>query len=321
MAYTGGMAISIERLLVHRGPNIYGPQPGVALRVHCDHDCGPALKNALKDGAQFIGLILAYLEVQSQCGAQGWQVEARFTTPGPDLGADLARYVVEGIRATTSADESWDRDTPLFEMQKRRRREAFPLATLQLVAEARRRGVPVLFRDDGQLQFGYGKRGQATDPQAAQAPPAWERLGDIELYVVTGESLRNQTAAQVLAILAEQQKAVELLLDADWHASRQLLARTDLECAVLSMQSDELLRYGLPFERCTTAIVSDCVGPQPAAAQDEEEWLRALGLPMLVSQRPALLNLADPRIAALADFAPHGSLPLNRLQEALGRTT
>ncbi len=319
MAYTDGMTISIERLLAHQGPNIYGPQPGVALRVHCDHDCGTALKNALKDGAQFIGMILAYLEVASEAGDQGWQIEARFTTPSPDLGAELARYVVAGIRATADADESWDRDTPLFELQKRRRREAFPLATLQLVAEARRRGIPVLFHDDGQIQFGYGKRSQVIDPQAAPAPPAWETLGDIELYVVTGETLRNQTARQVASILAEQGQVTELLLDADWPSSRQLLARPDLECAVLSMQSTELLCHGLPFERCTMAIISDCTDPRPAAAHDEEEWLRALGLPMLVSQRPALLNLAAPRIAALADYAPHGSLPLSRLHEALSR--
>jgi len=313
------MTIAIERLLAYQGPNIYGPQPGVVVRVHCDHDCGTALKNALKDGAQFIGMILAYLEIESRRVDQGWQVEARFATPSPDLGADLVRYVVAGIRATAGADESWDRDTPLFELQKRRRREALPLTTLQLVAEARRRGVPVLFRDDGQVQFGYGKHGQAIDPQAPPVPPDWAALGDIELYIVTGESLRNQLAIRVVAVLAEQGQAAELLLDADWARSRQLLARPDLACAVLSMQSAELLHRGLPFDHCTMAIISDCAGLCPPDAHNEEEWLRALGLPMLVSRRPALLNMADPRIATLADFAPHGSLPLHQLREALNR--
>jgi hypothetical protein len=311
------MTISIERLLTHHGPNIYGPQPGVALQIGCDHDCKTALKNALKDGAQFIGLILAYLEVESRAGDQGWQIEAHFTTPDPDLGAELARYVVAGIQATADADESWDRDTPLFELQKRRRREAFPLATLQLVAEARRRGVPVLVRDDGCLQFGYGKHSQAFDPYAPAPTPAWETMGDIELYVVTGEDRRDQIATQIGAGLAEQGRSADVLLNADWVSSRRLLARRDLECAVLSLQSSELLHYGLPFECCTRAVISDCDGRRPAAARDEEEWLRALGLPMLVSRQPALLNMTDPRIAALADFAPHGSLSLVQLQEAL----
>lgn len=316
------MTIVIQRLFAHEGPNIYGPQPGVALHVQCDADYGTIIKHALKDGAQFIGMILAYLDVKSYQGDQGWIIEARFTTPSPDLGAALARYVVDGVRATAMNDTEWDREGPLFELQQRRRRQSPPLAALQLVAEARRQRVPVLPLADGRLQFGYGKYGWAFDPQIQPRPtPPWEQLGSVTLYAVSGEESRDQVAQLLADRLAVRGHRPRLLLDADFAASRELLADPDLETAVLSLRSDDLLRRGLPFETCTMAAISDCNGPRPTEAHDDEEWLQALGLPMLVGRGPALLNLTEPRIAALAAYAPHGSIALADMAALLDRSS
>src|SRR5689334_14418537 len=130
------MPIDIIQLIAFDGPNLYGPRPGVLLRVRSDKDRGARIKNALKDGAQRVGMVLAYLDMASEPADGGYLISANFSTPTPAIGVELARYVVAGLNAKAAGDEEWDAEGPLWDLQKRRRAEALPLAALQITAEA-----------------------------------------------------------------------------------------------------------------------------------------------------------------------------------------
>src|SRR6266542_1169480 len=213
------MPTELVHVLGLAGPNLYGPQPGVFLKIHSDKDRAHRLKDALKDGAQSVGMVIGYLELNTQPQPDGFVISANFTTPTPAIGVALARYVVEGLNRQEAGDKEWDAEGPLWDLQKRRRAEALPLPALQIIAEAATRGIPTLIRPDGQVQVGYGARGWAFDPAqlksregrlhaddigvgatlaiapAEAAPEApWERLGPIPIVAVAGGAGRDPAA-------------------------------------------------------------------------------------------------------------------------------
>lgn len=322
--------IDILHLFAYEGPNIFGPQPGVLLRVRCAGDYSLLLKERLKDSAQLAGVTLAYLDITTTQQGDGFVIGASFTTHPPAIGAALAALVVEGMQATMQGDEAWDGDTPLFQLQKRRRQEAPPVAVLRLIAEARTRDIPVLFLADGTIQFGYGCRGWRFDPAAYAAssadeadappppPPPWDDLGSIPIYAVSGEHNRSAVVQEVAAQLHAQGYPISTLDDADYDATRALLSNPTTRQAVIGLRTADILRRGVAFSRCRQSIITDIQGVQPAEAADTVEWVRALGVPMLVSTAPTILNTEDPRIASLAAYAPYGVLPLTTL-DSMGK--
>src|SRR4051812_4621941 len=140
------MPTEIIQLLGFDGPNLHGPQPGVFLKLRADKNRAQRVKDALKDAAQSVGMVLGYLEVSSVADDDGYIITASFTTPTPAIGVELGRYIVEGLNAKEAGDEDWDAEGPLWDLQKRRRAEALPLPALQLIAEAAARAIPSLIR-------------------------------------------------------------------------------------------------------------------------------------------------------------------------------
>lgn len=308
--------IAIQRLYAYEGPNIFGPRPGVLLRVRCDRDRADRVRAAIKDGAQFIGLVIAYLEVTAQPADEGYLVAASFATGAPQLGAELCAYVVAGIDAEVRGDHEWDRDGPLVALQARRRAEALPVAALQLLAEAQRRNLPGFVRADGQLQLGYGARGwrcalaPLRERGAATPSPPWERIGRIPIVAVTGGPGRAASVARFVAELEGLGVRPGVLDGADFAATRTLLADPGAEALVVGLDTGAILRHGVAFDGCELAVISDMDSEQPPDAEDMEEALRALGVPMLLATQPARINLADPRLLPLVLYAPHGVLAL-----------
>jgi hypothetical protein len=307
--------IELRQICAYDGPNIFGPDPGVLLRARCDRDRSARLRAALKDGAQFVGLVIAYLEAEARPDGDGALVSATFATDAPAVGAELARFVVAGVAAEVAGDEGWDRDGPLLALRERHGREAVPVAALRLVAEARRRRLPAFVAGDT-LRVGHGARGWALDlaplrEQGAAAPePPWERLGNVPLVAVTGGSGRAQAVARLAADLEAIGPRVVALDAPGFEQARAALADPATEALVVGLDAAEILRRGVPFERCTLAAVTDRDGPRPVEAADDEEWLRALGVPMLLAEQPARLNLADPRLLPLVPYAPNGVISL-----------
>lgn len=308
--------IAIQRLYAYEGPNIFGPRPGVLLRARCDRDRADRVRAALKDGAQFIGLVIAYLEVTAQPADGGYLVAASFATDAPPLGAELCAYVVAGIDAEARGDHEWDRDGPLFALQARRRAEARPVAALQLLAEAQRRNLPGFVRADGQLQLGYGARSWSCalaplrERGAAAPGPPWEQIGRIPIVAVTGGPGRAASVARFAAELEGLGVHPVVHDGADFAATRTLLADPAAEALVIGLDTGAILRHGVAFDSCELAVISDLDAAHLPDAEDAEQSLRALGVPMLLAAQPARINLGDPRLLPLVPYAPHGVLAL-----------
>src|SRR5215216_4539008 len=230
------MPTELVQVLGLEGPNLYGPQPAVFLKIHSDKDRARRLKDALKDGAQTVGMVIGYLELNTQAQPDGFIISANFTTPTPAIGVALARYVVEGLNRQEAGDEDWDAEGPLWDLQKRRRAEALPLPALQLIAEASSRGIPALALADGQIQLGYGIRGWVFDParfkdsaatstftgeEIGIGPPPfarpvaalevpWEQLGPIPIIAIAGGAGAEIAAKLIAATLQAQRQAARL---------------------------------------------------------------------------------------------------------------
>lgn len=304
--------ITIQRLRAYEGPHIFGPWTGVVLQVRCDSDRSLRLRAAIKDGAQFIGLVIAYLDVTARAEGAGYLISASFATDAPRLGADLCAYVVEGIDAEARGDTDWDRDGPLFALRSRRRAEALPVAALQLVAEARRRNLPCFTRADGRVQIGYGARGWSFDPaplrarDAAAPEPPWERLGRIPIAAVTGGALRSAAVRRMAAEWSAMGLQPAVLDNAGFAATRELLADPQVEALIVGLDTGDILRHGVAFDACDLAVISDRGDEAPPDADDDDQWLRALGVPMLLATQPARINLNDPHLSPLIPYAPYG---------------
>src|SRR6266545_7096446 len=324
------MPTELVQVLGLEGPNLYGPQPGVFLKIHSDKDRAHRLKDALKDGAQSVGMVIGYLELNTQPQPDGFVISANFTTPTPAIGVALARYVVEGLNRQEAGDEECDAEGPLWDLQKRRRAEALPLSALQITAEAAARGIPAMLRRDGLVQLGYGARSWAFDPMRLKessgsfapdditigAPPfarsadsitvPWERLGPIPIIAVAGGASRDIAVRLVAAAIAEQGQAVRLATGAGFDATQALLADESAAVAVISLSAAGIAECGLAFERCAFSAITDLPAELPPAIADRAELARTLGVPMLITDPASrvALNADVPEIAALAEYAP-----------------
>lgn len=323
--------ISILNLLAYDGPNITGPRPGILLRVWSDVDRSQRIKDVLKDGAQFIGLVISYLEIAASPAPDGEGVIicVTFATPMPALGRSLASFVVDDLRAEAEGqgegedqgDEEWDRESVLLALQLRRRQVSPGISVLQVVAEARKRGLPVLTLPDQQIQVGYGINSRVIEPatlnEVVPSSLLWQQAGDIPIYAVTGEHRRAALVEHTATVLQEVGQTVRVLEHADYEATLNLLSDPTVEAAVIGLQTADIVRRGLAFDRCTLSIVTDSEGTPPPDAADSDEWVRALGVPMLLSSQVAVLNMEDPLVAGLVPYAPNGVMPLSELDRVL----
>lgn len=328
------MPIQLVRVLGFDGPNIYSPQPGVLLQARSERDHSALLRDRLKDGAQRVGMVMGYLDLDAVAHSDQYVITASFVTPTPAIGVELARHAVAAIDAHERGDETYDFDEQLWDLQKRRRAEALPMPALQIVAEATRRGVPGFVRADGALQIGYGARGWSLDMDLLRGSPMrmldvaateiapfaapavavpWEQIGTIPVVALTGGAHADEAARALAAALQADGEAVGLAVAAGFDAAREVLADQTFTCAVLSLDAADLLRRGMPFEQCDLSVVAGMPEELPHAVADWDELARALCLPMLAtaSQGVALLNMAVPALAALAEYAPCRVLPLD----------
>jgi hypothetical protein len=297
--------LDLIQVNIFEGPNIYGPHSGVAVQVRSDFDYSARFKAALKDAAQAAGLMLAYLTIAVEPTVEGLVLRSHFVTEAPQLGADLVRYVVRGVNAELTHEE-WDADTPLLELQERQRVEALPVATVQLMAEARARDIPVSRLANGDVLFGYGVHSWQLDRQRSQATPPWAQIARIPIYAVTGDCDRRP-AIQQLLVEMEQAGIVAVTCDgADRAVTQALLANRRVSALIVGLDTTDILQGGIAFDCCDLAVIVGRGTHRPPAAVDDSEWLRALGVPMLVARQPARLKLADHDLHPLVAYAPDG---------------
>jgi hypothetical protein len=321
--------LEIMNMYTYEGPNIYSPQAGVYACVPCAahqrDTVREALTLALKEGAQFVGVVLAHLEEWDTTEGETVLLHTHFDTPTPHAAAEVVRFAVEWVQAQEQGDE-YDRETRLFELQRQQRQRLPGLAAIQLAAEAQSRGIPILWRESDaglQLQLGYGVCqwvGTVSEIAAADEGaivPPWEHLGPIPIYAVTGECRREELVNRIAEYLDSAGQQIQVCPHADFAATQALLHNPQTTCAVVGLDTDDILRRGIAFDRCVLSVISDSDGPRPAAATSDDAWLKALGVPMLVCNGPAIMDFTTPVFACLAAYAPHGALPLDALEHIL----
>ena len=323
--------IAITRLLALDGPNLLGPQPSVLLELAADHDQRQAVVLRLKEAAQRVGLVLAALQAFTLPAVSGYLIEVRFTTPTPALGAAVARYVVESLRAKLAGDTEWDDDQHLFELLQRRRADALPLASLQLIAEANSRVIPCFRRGDGSLQLGYGVRGMTMPVARApnldvlpvdtigirtavllpSAPPTpdWSQLGRIPLLSLSGPDICCQETIESWCRLSSDARIAAsrwpasacMLQNADFDQVRTVLEDSACTALMLGLQAQSVAERGLPFDACDACAILGL----PDIQGDAEQRAQIAGLPLLITHPDgvAALNADIPELAMLADYA------------------
>jgi hypothetical protein len=325
------MPISLIRLLAFDGPNRYSPQPGVLIELSCDHDCSLALRQHLKDAAQRVGVVLAYLETiarpyNDQSGHYG--IELRFTTPTPALGAAIGQYVIAALHANEQGDEQWDAEEPLWLLQKRRRAEALPVYALRILADAAGHAIPAFRQANGTIQIGYGTQGLAIayGPQVHEGavhPDAvgirgaapreqpmpeipWDRLGPIPLIAFSGHPHASVVAATAFQEILQRSNShgvpfqpATLMLDAGFDRVREALAEPALKRLIVALDATDMATRGLPFTVCTACAI--------VGLPDMPSWdavAEIVGLPLLVTE-PAGIVALDADTPAIAELSEH----------------
>lgn len=310
------MPIQICRLLAFDGPNIAAPQPGVLLHALGPADASAALRAALKEAAQRAGVVIGALDTSAARRGGSFLLSASFTTPTPELGAAVARLAVDWLNADEAGEEADAYEEALWELQRRRRASALPLAALQLTARAQSLNLPAFVRDDGALQIGSGVRSWSieldrlrarphTEPIALAVPEVpWERIGAVPLVAVTGGRARDAVVEEVAAALRRAGAAVSAATQAPFDAVGRLLADPSAEVIIVGLEAEDLLRRGLPFTGCVCSAVLGLPEP-PAVWHEPEELARAVCLPALVTAADgiALLDAGAPEIVELAEYA------------------
>jgi hypothetical protein len=304
-----------------------------------------ALRVALKDVAQRIGLVIGAPCIDSHVADGKVWHEAFFVTPMPAIGAEMLRYVVALLNAHDVGDEEWDADERLWDLQKKRRAEALPLQALQLIAEASARRIPAFVRCDGMIQIGYGARGYTVDPASlhksgssprqshagAGAPPfapspvsavvPWDRLGSVPVVVVSGSATASIAGIFAAQVAARQGRTVSAL-SASFDAARDCLTDPQAETVILDLDPFDLLRRGLPVEHCVVSALIDLPDALVSEAGSRDNLARALGVALLVTAPGGrgILNADDPSILALTDYAPCPLILIARSEHAALRT-
>ena len=118
-----------------------------------------------------------------------------------------------------------------------------------------------------------------------------------------------------------------------WAAGRRLLMNRTTDAAVFQHSAATILREGLVYDRCTVGVVTDLEGIEGLESEDiqtSDQLVKVLRtqVDVVLEDGWAILNAADPRIAAMAElcdggvilYAAEGTLPaLVAHREAGGR--
>lgn len=198
---------------------------------------------------------------------------------------------------------------------------------LELSEEAARRGVPFLW-DDATLTLGMGARSASYPmmPRSSLPEPGavpWSSLGRIPVALVTGTNGKT-TSARLLARIGMEAGlhvgsastggvAVDgvMLETGDWTgpaAARMVLARKDVELAVLETARGGILRRGLAVSECDVALITnvsdDHLGLYGIDDIDQMVQVKATIARAVSENGAAVFSAHDARLVALAKTLP-----------------
>lgn len=261
------------------GPNRHFAEPGVVLE--------PAPDVAVDESR----LARWAANVRSMREALGWP-DAPLAVEPHACGANLAFVApVDRLLCATDVNEwawgeacgepvgeapghaaSWDRDQATHTLAALARSQENSVLTA-LLAEAQRRGVPVLL-DDEILTLGSGVGGQDFPLTALPTPEAidWAARHAVPTALVTGSNGKTTTVRLIAALLRASGRRAgwsctdglfvegEKLESGDYSGpvgARTVLRRRDIDAAVLETARGGILRRGLAVDRADVAVVTN----------------------------------------------------------------
>ena len=201
-------------------------------------------------------------------------------------------------------------------------RTAPPPGLAAAIAEAGRRGIPVLELDDGSMQFGWGcRQTRASRGDAVVTLPQGD--GRIPVIAITGTNGKTTTTLMIAHVLRTAGLAPgvattegvfiggQRLLKGDctgYWSARDILESREVDFAVLETARGGILKRGLAFDRCdvsvTLNITADHLGME--GVDTIEDLAAVKGVVTRSASRVAVLNAEDPHCAAMTADLPLG---------------
>ena len=220
------------------------------------------------------------------CDGLGWTDATLVARPFPrGLSLALASPVDRLYTATYANELAWeaaraelegtappDLEAEIDRLRAESEEEADP-ALATLIAEAERRGVPLVWDDDA-VTVGLGARGQTYLPNALPAPDAvdWDAVGAIPTALVTGTNGKSTTvrmlsgmarAAGLVAGRSTTDAVIvgdEVVERGDFSGplgARAVMRDRRVEMAVLETARGGLLRRGVPVPMARAAALTN----------------------------------------------------------------
>lgn len=303
------MALQIEYLCALEGPNIVSFQPAVLISLRSSENIGDWFVTRIKALAQRVGLVIAFLKLDSQELSADWRIKLECVTPQPSFVCAIAELLVQAYQASQSDDESWDNEEAIYQLQRQRRLERIPLPILQLQASCMQHHLPLLRLAEGRWQIGLGsKSAQFDQAQLLQDPlfqPDWQALGLIPIAAWVGDHARALALAHLQALFAPASPSIQVVDQLNHTLARQIFADQKLEHALVGLEVDMIFRYGLPFEQSSFCALLDLPDSEHSYI-DPEIWMGAAALPLVLATAPnalCVVNADDERTHALAEYA------------------
>lgn len=303
------MTATIESIYALEGPNTFIAQPAVLIYLRADEQFSFWFVARLKEVAQRVGIVIAFLKVHVEALPDDWRIKVEFATPQPTVACAIAELLMQEYKATQAHDESWDSEEEIYQLQRKTRRERIPLPIVQLQASCMQHNLPLLRLADGRWQIGLGKNSlqfeQAEVLQNLPFQPNWHELSAIPIAAWVGGRARALTLARLQALFAQSEPRMQVVDQLNHTLARQIFADQALEHALFGLEVDTIFCHGLPFGQCHYAALLDLPDPPPSCI-DPEKWLWSSVLPLVLAEGSNVLsvvNADDARTVGVAEFA------------------
>ena len=345
--------IRLSRVRVLRGPNMWHLGP----LITCELNSGGYALLAPDETLRFIGRLQSILppaieapgppviprilgaialELQRRSGSSADFLDVRPTAEPEwirvsvgyeheDVGLAAIHDALDIVRATV-AGEAIDVEPTLRDLSALTQRRALGPGARSMVAQAKRRGIPVRrFEDEPTIQLGLGKHQRRIDARLSSHggetidelfPP--DTSLTVPVVAVTGTNGKTTTTRLIAHLVRRDGRAVgytttdgtyigDKLVDSGDntgpYSANIILSSSDIEIAVLEVARGGIIRAGLGIDEVDVGVVlnvtSDHLGIGDIDTIEQLAELKAVIPAVVKTTGVAVLNADDPLVAKM----------------------